>query len=402
MDHTQFPETETSMGEAYIVAAARTAGGKKGGKLKDWHPVDLGAKVIDALLDRSGADPASVEDVVCGCVMQVGQQAVNVARNAVMASRLPESVPATSVDRQCGSSQQALHFAAQAVMSGAMDCVIAMGIESMTRVPMGASVMLALKADMGTYMSPEIQKRYPGIQFSQFNGAEMMAEKYGLNKEQLDEYGFKSHQKAIAATQGGKFKDEIVALDIKLDDGSEQSHTVDEGIRFDVSLDGIKGVKLLREGGAITAATSSQICDGASGVMLVNEKGLKALGVKPLARIHQMTVIGGDPVIMLEAPLPATRKALEKSGMSIGDIDLFEVNEAFASVPVAWLQYTGADPAKLNIHGGAIALGHPLGASGTKLMTTLVNALTQENKRWGLQTMCEGGGLANVTIVERL
>jgi len=390
------------MGEAYIVAAARTAGGKKGGKLKDWHPVDLGAKVIDALLDRSGADPASVEDVVCGCVMQVGQQAVNVARNAVMASRLPESVPATSVDRQCGSSQQALHFGAQAVMSGAMDCVIAMGIESMTRVPMGASVMLAMKEGMGTYMSPELQKRYPGIQFSQFAGAEMMAEKYKLTKDQLDEYGFKSHQKAIAATQGGKFKDEIVPLDVKLDDGSEQSHTVDEGIRFDASLEGIKGVKLLREGGAITAATSSQICDGASGVMLVNEKGLKALGVKPLARIHQMTVIGGDPVIMLEAPLPATKKALEKAGMTIGDIDLYEVNEAFASVPTAWLQYTGADPARLNVHGGAIALGHPLGASGTKLMTTLVNALMQQNKRWGLQTMCEGGGLANVTIVERL
>jgi acetyl-CoA C-acetyltransferase len=390
------------MGEAYIVAAARTAGGKKGGKLKDWHPVDLGAKVIDALLERSGADPASVEDVICGCVMQVGQQAVNVARNAVMASRLPESVPATSVDRQCGSSQQALHFAAQAVMSGAMDCVIAMGIESMTRVPMGASVMLALKADMGTYMSPELQKRYPGIQFSQFAGAEMMAEKYKLTKDMLDEYGFKSHQKAIAATQGGKFKNEIVPLDVKLDDGSEQSHTVDEGIRFDVSLEGIKGVKLLREGGAITAATSSQICDGASGVMLVNEKGLKALGVKPLARIHQMTVIGGDPVIMLEAPLPATKKALEKAGMKIGDIDLYEVNEAFASVPTAWLQYNDADPAKINVHGGAIALGHPLGASGTKLMTTLVNALMQENKRWGLQTMCEGGGLANVTIVERL
>ena len=390
------------MGEAYIVAAARTAGGKKGGKLKDWHPVDLGAKVIDSLLDRSGADPASVEDVVCGCVMQVGQQAVNVARNAVMASRLPESVPATSVDRQCGSSQQALHFGAQAVMSGAMDCVIAMGIESMTRVPMGASVMLAMKEGMGTYMSPELQARYPGIQFSQFAGAEMMAEKYKLTKDQLDEYGFKSHQKAIAATQGGKFKDEIVPLDIKLEDGSTQPHTVDEGIRFDVSLDGIKGVKLLREGGAITAATSSQICDGASGVMLVNEKGLKALGVKPLARSHQMTVIGGDPVIMLEAPLPATKRALEKAGMTIGDIDLYEVNEAFASVPTAWLQYTGADPAKLNVHGGAIALGHPLGASGTKLMTTLVNALQQNNKRWGLQTMCEGGGLANVTIVERL
>ncbi len=390
------------MAEAYIVAAARTAGGKKGGKLKDWHPVDLGAKVIDALLDRSGVDPAKVEDVICGCVMQVGQQAVNVARNAVMASRLPESVPATSVDRQCGSSQQSLHFAAQAVMSGAMDCVIAMGIESMTRVPMGSSVMLALKADMGTYMSPELQKKYPGIQFSQFAGAEMMAEKYKLTKDQLDEYGYNSHQKAIAATQGGKFKTEIVPLDITLEDGSKAEHTVDEGIRFDVSLDGMKGVKLLKEGGAITAATSSQICDGASGVMIVNEKALKELGLKPLARIHQMTVIGGDPVIMLEAPLPATKKALEKAGMKIGDIDLYEVNEAFASVPTAWLQYTGADPAKLNVHGGAIALGHPLGASGTKLMTTLVNALHQENKHYGLQTMCEGGGLANVTIVERL
>jgi acetyl-CoA C-acetyltransferase len=393
---------ETDMAEAYIVAAARTAGGKKGGKLKDWHPVDLGAKVIDSLLDRSGVDPAKVEDVICGCVMQVGQQAVNVARNAVMASRLPESVPATSVDRQCGSSQQSLHFAAQAVMSGAMDCVIAMGIESMTRVPMGASVMLALKADMGMYMSPELQKRYPGIQFSQFAGAEMMAEKYKLTKDQLDEYGYNSHQKAIVATQGGKFKNEVVPLDITLDDGSKAEHTVDEGIRFDVSLDGMKGVKLLKEGGAITAATSSQICDGASGVMIVNEKGLKELGLKPLARIHQMTVIGGDPVIMLEAPLPATKKALEKAGMKIGDIDLYEVNEAFASVPVAWLQYNDADPKKINIHGGAIALGHPLGASGTKLMTTLVNALHQENKRYGLQTMCEGGGLANATIVERL
>src|SRR5471030_2237675 len=390
------------MGEAYIVAAARTAGGKKGGKLKDWHPVDLGAKVIDALLDRSGVDPAKVEDVICGCVMQVGQQAVNVARNAVMASRLPESVPATSVDRQCGSSQQSLHFAAQAVMSGSMDAVIAMGIESMTRVPMGASAMLAAENGMGTYMSPHLQAKYPNIQFSQFMGAEMMATKYGLNKEQLDNFGYDSHKKAIAATQGGKFKDEIVALEIKAEDGSNSRHTADEGIRFDVSLDGMRGVKLLREGGAITAATSSQICDGASGVLVVNEKGLKALGVNPLARIHHMTVIGGDPVIMLEAPLPATKRALEKAGMKIDDIDLFEVNEAFASVPVAWLQQMHADPEKLNIHGGAIALGHPLGASGTKLMTTLVNALHQENKRYGLQTMCEGGGLANVTIVERL
>jgi len=390
------------MGDAYIVAAARTAGGKRGGKLKDWHPVDMGAEVINALLDRSKADPSLIEDVICGCVSQVGQQAINVARNAVMASRLPEHVPGTSVDRQCGSSQQSLHFAAQAVMSGSMDAVIAMGIESMTRVPMGASAALPAQNGMGTYMSPELQKKYPNIQFSQFMGAEMMATKYGLKKDQLDQFGYESHKKAIAATQGGKFKDEVVPLSIKAEDGSTSLHTTDEGIRFDVSLDGIKGVKLLREGGAITAATSSQICDGASGVLVVNDKGLKALGVKPLARIHHMTVVGGDPVIMLEAPLPATKRALEKAGMKIDDIDLFEVNEAFASVPVAWLQQTHADPERLNVNGGAIALGHPLGASGTKLMTTLLYALKDRGKKWGLQTMCEGGGLANVTIVERL
>jgi len=272
----------------------------------------------------------------------------------------------------------------------------------MTRVPMGLSAMLPAKEGFGMYKSSKMEERYPGIQFSQFMGAEMMATKYGLNKEMLDQYGYDSHKKAIAATQGGKFKDEVVALDIKAEDGTVSKHTTDEGIRFDVSLDGIKGVKLLKEGGAITAATSSQICDGASGVLVVNEKGLKALGVKPLARIHHMTVIGGDPVIMLEAPLPATKRALEKSGMKIGDIDLFEVNEAFASVPVAWLKDTGANPERLNVNGGAIALGHPLGASGTKLMTTLLYALKDRGKKWGLQTMCEGGGLANVTIVERL
>lgn len=390
------------MAEAYIVATARTAGGKKGGRLKDWHPVDLAANVINSLLDRTGVDPGVVEDVIMGCVSQVGEQAINVARNAVMASRLPEHVPGTSVDRQCGSSQQALHFAAQAVMSGAMDVVIASGVESMTRVPMGLSAALPAKNGFGNYMSPELQQRYPGIQFSQFTGAEMMAKKYGLTKDELDTYAYNSHQKAIAATQGGKFKDEIVALDVTLEDGSVARHDVDEGIRFDASLDGIKAVKLLAEGGALTAATSSQICDGASGVMVVNESGLKRLGLTPIARIHHMTVIGGDPVIMLEAPLPATHQALKKAGMKIEDIDLYEVNEAFASVPTAWLKDVGADPAKLNVHGGAIALGHPLGGSGTKLMTTLVNALSQHDKRWGLQTMCEGGGLANVTIVERL
>jgi len=390
------------MGEAYIVAATRTAGGRKGGRLSGIHPADLAGKVLDELIVRTGADPALVDDVIMGCVSQVGEQANNVARDAILASKLPESVPGTSVDRQCGSSQQALHFAAQAVMSGAMDIVIAAGVESMSRVPMGLSVVLPLKNGFGNPKSPKMEERYPNIQFSQFVGAEMIAKKYGLTKEQLDAYGFLSQQRAIAATQAGKFKDEICAVEITTADGKTELHTIDEGIRFDVTLDGVKGVKLLQEGGALTAATSSQICDGASGVMVVNAAGLKALGVEPLARIHHMTVVGGDPVIMLEAPLPGTEKALKKAGMKIDDIDLYEVNEAFASVPAAWLQTLGADPDKLNVNGGAIALGHPLGGSGTKLMTTLVHALKDRNKKWGLQTMCEGGGLANVTIVERL
>ncbi|MFZ3034144.1 MAG: acetyl-CoA C-acetyltransferase [Parvibaculum sp.] len=390
------------MAEAYIVAATRTAGGRKGGRLKDWHPADLGGAVLNSLVDSIKIDPALIEDVIVGCVGQAGEQASNVARNVVLASRLPESVPATSVDRQCGSSQQALHFAAQAVMSGAMDIVLAAGVESMTRVPMGLGVSLPYKNGFGLYMSPKMEERYPNIQFSQFAGAEMVAKKYGLTKDQLDEFAFNSHQRAIAATQGGAFKDEITALEVVTADGKTEMHTVDEGIRFDANLDSIRGVKLLVEGGALTAASSSQICDGASGVMVVNEKGLKQLGVEPLARVHHMTVVGGDPVIMLEAPIPGTEQALKKAGMKIEDIDLYEVNEAFASVPTAWLQKLNADPARLNVNGGAIALGHPLGASGTKLMTTLIYALKNRNKRYGLQTMCEGGGLANVTIIERL
>ena len=390
------------MAEAYIVAATRTAGGRKGGRVRGWHPADLGAVVLDELMSRTGADPALVEDVVMGCVGQVGEQSTNIARGAVLASRFPESVPATSVDRQCGSSQQALHFAAQAVMSGTQDIVIAAGVESMTRVPMGTPVILPMKAGLGNPMSPAQQKRYPNIQFSQFMGAEMVARKYGLNREQLDEFGFRSHQRAIAATQAGAFNDEIVPIEITDAEGNTSVHTKDEGIRFEGTLEAMRTVKLLQEGGQLTAATSSQICDGASGVMVVNEAGLKRLGVEPLARIHHLTLIGGDPVIMLEAPIPATLRALEKTGMSIDDIDLFEVNEAFASVPVAWLQQTHADPDKLNVNGGAIALGHPLGASGTKLMATLIHALKARGKKWGLQTMCEGGGLANVTIIERL
>jgi acetyl-CoA C-acetyltransferase len=358
--------------------------------------------VLNALVARSGAAPDQIEDVIMGCVMQAGEQSNNVARNAIMASKLPESVPGTSIDRQCGSSQQALHFAAQAVMSGAMDVVIAAGVESMTRVPMGLASQLPAKNGFGHYKSPNIESRYPNIVFSQFTGAEMMAEKYGLSKDDLDEYSYNSHQRAIAATQAGHFKSEIVPVEIRRADGSTDTHTVDEGIRFDASLDGIKGVKLIAENGKLTAASASQICDGASGVVVVNERGLKSLGAKPLARIHHMTMMGGDPVIMLDAPLHATERALKKSGMSIDDIDLFEVNEAFASVPTAWLKTSGADPARLNVNGGAIALGHPLGSSGTKLMTTLINALKQRGKRYGLQTMCEGGGMANVTIVERL
>ena len=392
------------MAEAYIVAAVRTAGGKRNGRLSGWHPVDLAAQVINALVDRTGADPALVEDVFMGCVSQVGEQASNVARYAVLASKLPETVPGTSVDRQCGSSQQAVHFAAQAVMSGAMDVVIAAGVESMTRVPMFSPNTLADKAGLGTAVSPLLQDRYQVKGFSQFQGAEMMARKYGLSKDQLDQFALLSHQRAVAATEAGRFDAEILPVEVRLADGSRPGglHTTDEGIRADASLESIGSVKLLQEGGVITAANASQVCDGATGVMIVNEKGLKALGVKPLARIHHMTVLGSDPVIMLETPIPATELALKKAGMKIDDIDLYEVNEAFASVPLAWLQALGADPERLNVNGGAIALGHPLGASGTKLMTTLVNALTQRSKRYGLQTMCEGGGMANVTIIERL
>jgi acetyl-CoA C-acetyltransferase len=355
-------------------------------------------------MDRTGADPALVEDVFMGCVSQVGEQATNVARNAVLASRLPESVPGTSIDRQCGSSQQAVHFAAQAVMSGAMDVVIAAGVESMTRVPMFSPNALAQKAGMGSYQSPAVNARYNNVAFSQFMGAEMMAKKYGLSKDDLDRYALASHQRARAATEAGLFKKEILPIEVRNAEGvgTGEMHTADEGIRMDATLEGIQGVKLLQEGGVITAANASQICDGATGVMVVNERGLKALGVKPLARIHHMTMIGHDPVIMLEAPLPATERALAKAGMKIADIGLYEVNEAFASVSLAWLKALNADPARLNVHGGAIALGHPLGASGTKLMTTLVHALHARGERYGLQTMCEGGGMANVTIIERL
>ncbi|MES2066289.1 MAG: acetyl-CoA C-acetyltransferase [Pseudomonadota bacterium] len=390
------------MAEAYIVDAVRTAGGKRGGKLAGWHPVDMAAAVLDAIVARTGIDGAAVDDVIMGCVMQGGQQAGQVGRNAVLAARnLPDSVPAVSIDRQCGSSQQAMQFAAQAVMSGTQDIVIAAGVESMTRVPMGSTATLFMKEGLGNYKSPRLEEKYPGILFSQFMGAEMIVKKHGFDRAQLDAFALESHRRAAAATERGAFADEIIALDIETPEGVV-AHATDEGIRFDATLESIGSVKLLQEGGSISAANASQICDGASAVMIVSEAALKAHNLTPIARIVNLTVTGGDPVIMLEEPLFATDRALQRSGMKIADIDLYEVNEAFAPVPLAWLKHTGADHAKLNVNGGAIALGHPLGASGTKLMATLVHALKHSGGRYGLQTMCEGGGIANVTIIERV
>ena len=382
------------MAEAYIVEALRTAGGKRDGALKDWHPVSMGAAVLDALVERTGVDPAAVDDVIVGCVSQVGEQSFHVGRNMVLASSLPDSVPAVTIDRQCGSSQQSIHFAAQAVMSGTQDLVIAAGVENMTRVPMGTPVILPLQAGIGTGPWPqEVLDRYGVTEFTQFRGAEMMAKKYDLTRDELDRFALESHRKAAAAIEARAFEPEIVPLG---------EHRTDEGIRFDASLEKLASLKTLVADGVITAGNASQICDGASGVLIASERAVREHGLKPLARIDNLTVTAGDPVIMLDEPIRATRVALERSGRSISEIDLYEVNEAFASVPLAWLQQSDADPSQLNVHGGAIALGHPLGASGAKLMATLVHALHRHGKRFGLQTMCEGGGIANVTIIEAL
>jgi len=394
---------ENHMAEAYIVEALRTAGGKRGGALRDWHPVDLGAAVLDALVLRSGIDPAAIDDVIVGCVGQIGEQSFHVGRNMVLASSLPQSVPAVTIDRQCGSSQQAVHFAAQAVMSGVQDVVIAAGVESMTRVPMGLPILLPMQAGIGIGPWPQsIKDRFGVTEFSQFTGAEMIANNYGFTRDDLDAFALDSHRKAAAATAAGAFHREIVVLDVTDKDGQARRHTTDEGIRADASLDGLGSLKTIAAEGVITAGNASQICDGASGVLIVSERALKAHNLTPLARIDTMTVTAGDPVIMLMEPIPATLRALERSGRNIADIGLAEVNEAFAPVPMAWLRDTGADPARLNVNGGAIALGHPLGASGAKLMATLVHALRARGGRYGLQTMCEGGGIANATIIEAL
>ena len=389
------------MADAYIVDAVRSAGGRRGGRLAGVHPVDLGAAVFDAIAARNDFDASAIEDVITGCVMQGGEQTMDVGRNAVLASTLPDSIPAVSIDRQCGSSQQAMQFAAQGIMSGTQDMVLASGIESMTRVPMGTTATLFMKEGLGNYKSPRLEEAYPKVMFSQFMGAEMMVKKHGFSKDDLDKFAYESHLRAKAATEAGVFENEIVPIGIETPDGDEM-HKIDEGIRFDATLEGISGVKLIQEGGTVTAANASQICDGASAVLIVSEQALKDHGLTPRARIHNLTVTAGDPVIMLEEPLFATDRALKRAGMKIDDIDLYEVNEAFAPVPLAWLKHTGADASKLNVHGGAIALGHPLGASGTKLMATLLNALEQKKGKYGLQTMCEGGGQANVTIIERV
>jgi acetyl-CoA C-acetyltransferase len=389
------------MGQAYIVDAVRTAGGRRNGKLAGYHPSDLAAEVLNALVDRNRVDPQAIEDVILGCVTQGGEQSNALGRNAVLASKLPQSVPAVTIDRQCGSSQQAIQFAAQAVMSDTQDVVIACGVESMSRVPMFSNYQLYAQAKQGGGpWSRRVLSRFGVTQFSQFHGAQLIADKYGLTREDLDLFALESHRKASHATAAGAFRSEIVAVDIS-DDQTPLWHTRDEGIRSDATLSAIGAVKTLEEGGIITAANASQICDGASAVLIVNERGLKSHGLTPLARIHALAVTAGDPVIMLEEPIASTQKALVRAGLSVHDVDLYEVNEAFASVPLAWVKAIGANPEKLNVSGGAIALGHPLGASGTKLMATLVHALKARGLRYGLQTMCEGGGIANTTIVER-
>jgi len=388
------------MTEAVIVDAVRTPGGKREGSLKNWHPAALAAHVLKALAERNQLDPAIVDDVIMGCVMQVGPQSLNIARNAVLAAGWPESVPATTVDRQCGSSQQAMHFAAQGVMSGAYDVAVAAGVEVMSKVPMGASVVKGMD-----FPFPQEQlDRYKETGLPpQGIGADMIADQWGFTREDLDAFGARSQQLAEKATADGRFKNEMVPVPVTDDEGKESVHAVDEGIRHGTTKEKLAGLRpAFKEDGKITAGNSSQICDGASAALIMSAEKAKELGLTPRARFHSFAVAGADPVTMLTGPIPATEKLLKRSGLSIGDIDLFEVNEAFASVVLAWQKETGADMDKVNVNGGAIALGHPLGSSGTKLMATLLNELERTQGKYGLQVMCEGGGMANATLIERI
>jgi acetyl-CoA acyltransferase len=381
------------MRDAVIVEAVRTPVGRRGGALAGVHPVDLSAHVLRALADRSGIDPAVVDDVIWGCVSQVGEQAINIGRNAVLAAGWPESVPGTSIDRQCGSSQQSLHFAAATVLSGQCDVVVAGGVEVMSRVPMGSSV----GDGVGMPFGPLVMERYGGVVFNQGVGAEMMVERWGFRREQLDAFSLGSHVKAAAAQDAGAFEAEIAP--VPLPDGTVVA--ADEGIRRDTTMAALAALKTpFKPDGTVTAGSSSQISDGAAALLVTTSDKARELGLTPLVRVHTAVLAAADPVIMLTAPIPATEKALKRSGLSIGDIGAVEVNEAFAPVPLAWLAETGADPAVLNARGGAIALGHPLGGSGARLLTTLVHRMRSDGLRYGLQTMCEGGGMANATVLE--
>jgi acetyl-CoA acyltransferase len=392
------------MTTAVIVDAVRTAGGKRNGKFRNWHAVDLASEPLKALQQRNDLDPAIVDDVITGCVMQVAEQALNVGRNVVLAAGWPESVPATTIDRQCGSSQQAIHFAAQGVMAGAYDVVVAAGVEHMTHAPMGSSVV----RDLGYPFGPRMMHRYEdrGGLVGQGIGAEMIADQWGITREELDEYSARSHRFAARATEEGRFDNELVPVPVRDDDGNDTDElvTADEGIRPDTSVEVLAGLKpaFKPDGGKVTAGNSSQITDGASAVLIMSEEKASSLGLTPRARFHAFALAGVDPVTMLTGPIPATRTVLERAKLTLDDIDLVEINEAFASVVLAWEREHHPDMAKVNVNGGAIALGHPLGASGAKLMATLLNELERTDGRYGLLTMCEGGGLANATVIERL
>ncbi|MEU3306886.1 acetyl-CoA C-acetyltransferase [Nocardiopsis sp. NPDC055551] len=380
------------MAEAYIVGAVRTPVGTKKGALAAVHPADLGAHVLKELIERTGVDPSAVEDVIMGVVSQAGPQALDLARTAWLSAGLPETVAGVTIDRQCGSSQQSIHFAAQGVMSGTQDLVVASGVENMGMVPMGSNVQHAIENGISLYGEGWIE-RYGTQEISQFRGAQLMCEKWGYKREQLERFALESHRRAAAALEAGHFDSQIAPIA-----GVSQ----DEGVRPDTTMEKMAGLKPLREGWELTAAIASQISVGAGALLIASERAVKQHGLTPLARIVQLSLIGDDPVYMLTAPIPATKIALEKAGLSIDDIDVTEINEAFAPVPMSWIDELGADPAKVNPNGGAIALGHPLGATGSVLMTKLVNELHRTGGRYGLQTMCEGGGQANVTIIERV
>ena len=386
------------MPNAVIVDVLRTPLGRRNGKLKDEHPEDLAALVLREIVARNNVDPALIEDVIMGCVMQVGEQGINIARNAALAAGFPETTVGTTIDRQCGSSQQAAHFAAQGVMAGAYDVVIAAGVENMTRVPMGASVA---DGKYGFPFGPMMTGRYPNL-VPQGISAELISEKWGISREANDAFAVQSHLRAAKATEEGRFDREILPIKIKTDDG-EETMTRDEGIRPDSNVEKLATLKpAFKEDGVITAANSSQITDGAAAVLIMSEEKANALGLKPRARFHTFALAGVDPVMMLTGPIPATTKALERAKMTIDQIDLVEINEAFAPVVLSWEKEHHPDMSKVNVNGGAIALGHPLGCSGARLMTTLLNELERTGGRYGLQTMCEGGGMANATIIERM